>query len=379
VTDAWVGANNPLGLFHRHLRERYHSELAGAAVRAWTAGLVAFELAARVRRVSGWPLVLARNDWFQSRVARHLASLPGNRDRGGTPILFSYSYTALAPFRVAKQRGWITLLGQIDPGPSEERIVAELHRRCPEHARGWQPAPAEYWAAWQKECELADVVIVNSDWSRDALLVEGLPEEKIAVVPLAYTPPPETHGRHRTYPATFSRQRPLRVLFLGQAIVRKGIHDLIAAAQLMEADPIVFDVVGGHGPLSCRPPRNLTFHGPVPRGEVSRWYEKADLFLLPSHSDGFALTQLEAMAHGLPVMATPRCGAVVEQGRTGWVVQPGNPRQLADVLREAISTPSLLSQMSALAVARVGDFSTVRLGQRLVQLTASLGTVPFSI
>ncbi len=220
---------------------------------------------------------------------------------------------------------------------------------------------------------------VNSDWSREALLAEGIPEEKIAVVPLAYTPPPETHGRHRTHPAAFSRQRPLRVLFLGQAIARKGIHDLIAAAELMEADPIAFDVIGGHGPLSRRPPGNLTFHGPVPRGEVSRWYEKADLFVLPSHSDGFALTQLEAMAHGLPVVATPRCGAVVEEGRTGWVVQPGNPRQLADVLREAISTPSLLPQMSALAVARAGDFSTASLGQRLVQLTASLGKVPFSI
>ena len=371
VTDAWADMTNPLRLLHRQLRERYHPELAGADVRAWTVGLAAFEFAARARRRSGWPLVIARNDWFQSRVAQHLASLPDSDNRDGKPVLFSYSYTALAPFRVARQRGWTRVLGQIDAGPTEERIVAELHDRHPQHADGWLPAPAKYWTAWRQECDLADAIIVNSPWSYDALRAEGIPHEKITVVPLAYTPPPETPGRNRAYPRSFSKQRPLRVLFLGQMILRKGVHDLVRAARCMENDPVVFDVVGGHGHPSYAPPGNLTFHGAVPRGEASQWYENADLFVLPTHSDGFALTQLEAMAHGLPVIATPRCGAVVEPGRTGWIVEPGNPRQLADVLCEAISSPSLLAQMSVQAAVRAGEFSTTRLGQRLMQLTTS--------
>ena len=73
-----------------------------------------------------------------------------------SPILLSYSYAALEPFRFAKSRGWKTLLPQIDPGPEEERIVAEEVARVPELAGEWQPAPADYRVSWREECDLAD-------------------------------------------------------------------------------------------------------------------------------------------------------------------------------------------------------------------------------
>ncbi len=311
------------------------------------------------------------------------------------------------------------MLGQIDPGPPEERIVAELHGRWPQYADGWQPAPAEYWADWREECELADVVMVNSEWSRQAMLEEGVPEGKIAVVPLAYeqvrgerckvrerqvsgercqvsedevsgerckvrgreefqpgvsSPSPlSPDTSHLTPdPSHLSPSSPLRVLFLGQVNIRKGIQDLVAAAERLRGEAVRFDVVGPHGPLPAfqggglkSTLRNMTFHGPVPRGEAGRWYRQADLFVLPTHSDGFALTQLEAMAYGLPVVATPRCGAVVEPGRSGWIVEAGSPEQLADAIRDAIRDPARLAEMSAAALRRVEDFSIERLGQNL--------------
>jgi glycosyltransferase involved in cell wall biosynthesis len=372
LTDGWVRPGSPFGLLNRNLRERFHAELRGACVRAWTAGLVAFELGARARGFCGWPLTVARNRWFQSRVARYLASLPQGLDETGMPILFSYSYAALVPFRIAKERGWRTVLGQIDPGPPEERIVAELRGRYPQYAGAWQPAPAEYWAEWAEECRLANVILVNSDWSREALLAEGVAAEKIAVVPLAYDPPQEARSAPRVYPRAFSAERPLRVLFLGQANIRKGIHDLVSAAEGLRNEPVKFDVAGPHGPLPPSLPENLTFRGPVPRGEVGRWYRHADLFVLPTHSDGFALTQIEAMAYGLPVVATPRCGTVVEPGRSGWIVEPGNPGQLAEAIRAVISAPQGLAEMSAAAVKRVEDFSIERLGHRLARLGETL-------
>ncbi len=241
---------------------------------------------------------------------------------------------------------------------------------------------------------------------------EGVPEEKIAVVPLAYEGGKESVVRSQklecraekatgtvcqngpmggngdsphlperpsgccaqmgTVPVStpFSSSPQMRVLFLGQAIVRKGIHDLVHAARLLQKEPIAFDVVGAHGNLPDDLPGNVTFHGPVPRGEAGGWYERADLFVLPTHSDGFALTQLEAMAHGLPIIATPCCGDVVEPGRTGWLVQPGSPEQLADVLREAMASPERLMEMGRRAVERVADFSIERLGERLMELEA---------
>ena len=98
----------------------------------------------------------------------------------------SYSYTALEPFRYAKANGWKTLLVQIDPGPEEERIVAEEAARVPELAADWQAAPPEYWDFWREECKLADRIVVNSEWSREGLVRGGVPAEKISVIPLAY-------------------------------------------------------------------------------------------------------------------------------------------------------------------------------------------------
>ena len=105
------------------------------------------------------------------------------------PILLSYSYTALEPFRYAKAHGWKTLLVQIDPGPEEERIVAEEAARVPQLAGDWQPAPPEYWDFWREECKLADRIVVNSEWSREGLVRGGVPAEKISIIPLAYEAP----------------------------------------------------------------------------------------------------------------------------------------------------------------------------------------------
>ena len=409
LTDAWVHPGSLPGLCKRSLRERFHAELASVSVRAWTARLVAFELVAWASELSGWPRTIARDQWFQARVVDWFARQCVRRVEtlSYKPVLFSYSYAALGPLRVAKQRGWRTVLGQIDPGPAEERIVTELRQRFPEYAGAWQPAPAKYWVAWREECELADVVMVNSDWSRTAMLAEGVPAEKIAVVPLAYeqaghpghplagrgslsgeqgakstepafTPSPSSatiaeHGarewEQRAGEKAFSAERPLRVLFLGQANIRKGIHNLVSAARRLQGETVRFDVIGPHGPLPSSLPENMTFHGAVPRGEAGRWYQQANLFVLPTHSDGFALTQLEAMAYGLPVIATHQCGAVVEPGRSGWIVEAGNPAQLADIVRDAMRNPALLAEMRAAAIRRVKDFSIERLAGRLAEIS----------
>src|SRR6266513_5573943 len=145
---------------------------------------------ARTRRLGGWTKIIACNGWFQRKVVSFLRSQVSTIDY--QPILLSYSYTALEPFRYAKAHGWKTLLVQIDPGPEEEAIVAPESARVPELAGCWQPAPAEYWALWREEWNLADRIVVNSEWSREGLIRGGVPGEKLSVIPLAYemTGPP---------------------------------------------------------------------------------------------------------------------------------------------------------------------------------------------
>src|SRR5262249_25846759 len=214
LTDAWVPPGSPLGALSHTLSERFHPDLASARVRAWNSGLLAFELAARLKRLSDWRVIIARNHWFQRRVAFFLSAHQLST-ADSQPNLFTYSYTALAPLRFAKSQGWRTVLGQIDPGPVEEEIVAAEVEREPSLAPNWTPTPADYWKSWRGECDLADRIIVNSQWSFDALVRTGIPKEKLSIIPLAFeiNVPPVLP---KEYPKQFTATRPLRVLFLGQ-------------------------------------------------------------------------------------------------------------------------------------------------------------------
>jgi len=172
ITDLWMPR---LG--------RFHPSLANARVTAPNLAALTFELKASFARENGWKLISRRNEWFQRHVVAGLAS-SRNGSSNGNHTVFAYSYAAEQIFRFARERGWRTVLGQIDPGPTEERIVAGLHETIGD--KHWKPAPKTYWDSWRTECALADQILVNSNWSRNALLAEGVPAEKIRVVPVAY-------------------------------------------------------------------------------------------------------------------------------------------------------------------------------------------------
>src|SRR5438094_5272391 len=188
LTDAWVPPGSPLAALPFGLRERFHPDLSAAPVQAWNSRLLAFELAARLKRLTGWPLILARNYWFQRKVVTYLSSSQLSVV-GSQPILFAYSYAARDIFRFAKTQGWKTILGQIDPGPIEEEIVAAEAEREPSFAPNWTRAPADYWKSWREECDIADRIIVNSEWSRSCLVKAGVNDSKLFVIALAYESP----------------------------------------------------------------------------------------------------------------------------------------------------------------------------------------------
>jgi len=352
ITDAWVQPRSVIRALGSGLRERFHPELASASTKAWNIGLIAFEAAARIRKLSEWQRVISRNRWFQRRACAYLgrkAETPKSETLKTKLIIFAYSYAARDIFRFAKQRGWKTALGQIDPGPVEEKIVADEAARVPELAGDWRPAPPEYWDNWQEECSLADHIIVNSKWSRSCLLKAGVNGEKVSVIPLAYEPITNTQIT-RAYPARFTRDRPLRVLFLGQVNLRKGVAHLFNAIRSFKDEPIEFWFVG---PMQVFIPSELQnnprvrWFDVVSRGEVDSFYRKADLLILPTLSDGFGLTQLEAQAWSLPIVASRFCGEVVRDGQNGLLLENLTGETIREVLRQCVANPELLAQLAA--------------------------------
>jgi len=103
-------------------------------------------------------------------------------------------------------------------------------------------------------------------------------------------------------------------------------------------------------------PDNMKIFGRVTRFETDKLYMESDVFVLPTLSDGFAVTQLEAMGHSLPVITTPNCGRVVTDGVDGFIVPPRDSQALADALSRLHNDRALLGEMSRQALLTVRRF-----------------------
>ncbi|NJL19679.1 MAG: glycosyltransferase family 4 protein [Leptolyngbyaceae cyanobacterium SM1_3_5] len=376
ITDAWIP---PRSLFNalpgatfRSLRDRFHSDLETASVQAFTSSLLQFELSQKIQKASEWERMIARNRWFQNRAIQQLEAIATKLSHTNTqPVLFTYSYAALEILKYAKSQGWSTVLGQIDPGLVEEEIVIREQQKHPDLAPGWQPVPPSYWENWKAECEVVDRIIVNSNWSRQALQQAGIAAEKIEVIPLVYSPPEAARSFQRTYPEKFSNERPLRLLFLGQIILRKGIAALLEAAEKLKDQPIEFWLVGrSEITPSATISNNIRWIGSVPRSTTAQYYQQADVFLFPTLSDGFGLTQLEAQAWKLPLVASKFCGEVVADGVNGKVLPEVTGEAIATVLQTFLEQPQQLAAFSE-AIASRSNWQLSQLSSQLQILAQS--------
>ncbi len=184
ITDYWAGAGDGTSAMNRRLKQRCHSEIDDDRVTSFNFGFLRTELVAKIRRLKSWDRYQFSNDWFGRKAAGRLRKMIDTHQ--APPTVFAYSYAAKSIFSEAKRLGCRTVLGQIDPGPEEDRIVGELDRKA--GLSSYVPANESYWDDWRKECESADVVVANSNWSCECLIQSGLAAEKIRVVELGFEP-----------------------------------------------------------------------------------------------------------------------------------------------------------------------------------------------
>jgi glycosyltransferase involved in cell wall biosynthesis len=382
VTDVWMPPGSSMArLFDARggpnatawFGGRFEPELAGATVLSFSEQALLFEAHVRMRGTSGWDRVFARNAWFQSHAVRALDAVLAPGD-----TLFAYSYAARDLFALARSRGCRTVLGQIDAARHEEDIVAAEVARHPDVETGFRRLPERYWTDWLDECALADAVVVNSPWCARAIAAAGVAADKVRVVPLAYErSASDSAPVERAAPAAFSAGRPLRALFLGQVIPRKGVFALLDAADLVAGLPIEFEVVGEtarglDAELARRP--NVRASGQVPNARIGEYFARADVFLLPTLSDGFALTLLEAASARVPIVCSDRCGDVIENDRGGLILPEVTGRAIADALRSILAAPASLDRWRADLALIPARFSIAAMASRWGQVLNSVST-----
>ena len=208
------------------------------------------------------------------------------------------------------------------------------------------------------EMEVADYVLIPSDFVRQSFLDQGFSEERLIQVPFGV-------DVDRFRPADQPSGQPFRVLFVGQVGIRKGVVYLLEAWRQLGWRDAELGVVGRVAtevkPILARyadlPGVRFIGHTSDPVGA----YQSADVFAFPTIEEGSALVTYEALACGLPVVTTPNAGSVVRDSIEGFIV----PIRDVDALAAALE--QLRLEMGRVARARAEEFTWEKYGDSLAR------------
>jgi len=178
------------------------------------------------------------------------------------------------------------------------------------------------------------------------------------------------------------------VLFLGAMHPRKGADVLARAISLLDDIPARFIFAGPTGPLeqtvrsllSGYPQERVEFLGQLSSDEVPTLLAEADIFVFPTAwgTEGFGMVAAEAMACGVPVVAS-RIAAIPEvvlDGETGLLAEPGDPVDLASKLRLLLLDPAQRRRFGMAGTKHAQQYRWDRLAQGLIEDSGSEELTP---
>jgi len=197
----------------------------------------------------------------------------------------------------------------------------------------------------------AHTIVANSNAASRQLMDEGIPAGRITVIPNGVEL--DRFGARRT-------ARPISTIATVANLRREKAHEvlLIAAARLLVRHPGLRFLIAGDGPrlnelrelaASLQIANSVTFLGHCE--DVPALLAEADAFVLPSRSEAFPNGAIEAMAAGLPVVASAVGGLLdlIDDGRTGVLVRPDDAEALAHALEDLIHAPEHAAVLGAAA------------------------------
>ena len=241
---------------------------------------------------------------------------------------------------VVIERGSSHILHQTD-------VLSALHVR---HGRTFTGTSRRIIERELAEYEAADLISVPSTFAAKTFTAHGIEAEKIFVNP--YGVNLDLFAPTQRPPLTKTRAQ---ILFVGQVGLRKGVPELLSAFSGLNADAGLC-LIGPLEPGMSKPTqKNVDVIGSVPMATLPNYYRGADVFCLPSWEEGFPLVLLQAMASGLPVVATDATGAadIINPGVEGEIVPAGDVIGLREALDRVLADPFQAKKMGMAARNRI--------------------------
>ena len=285
--------------------------------------------------------------------------------------VYAYEDGALETFRAARDRGLRRVYDlPIAYWQTSKRLLSEEAERYPD----WEPTlgatrdSAEKLSRKTEELALAQLVVCPSKFVLESLPADARAQKQCVVAPFG-SPDVDLGPRPNS--------KKLRVLFAGALTQRKGLADLFAAMKLIDSKQIELVVMGSLlRPLGWYRERfaDFIYEPPRPHGEVLRLMQSCDVFVLPSIVEGRALVQQEAMACGLPVIATKNAGAddAIVDGESGFLIPIRSPQAIAEKINWCAANRALLGGMGIAARKRAAEFTWRAYGESIVSAVRAL-------
>ncbi|PYJ87248.1 MAG: group 1 glycosyl transferase [Verrucomicrobia bacterium] len=293
--------------------------------------------------------------------------LKENRDRLKIDGVYGYEDCAARLFEQARE---LEVRRIYDLPIAYWETAQRLLRREAERYPEWEPTlggtrdSEEKLARKTRELELAEIVICPSAFVLDSLPEQTRRSKKCIIAPFGSPPENRSDRSRRT-------EGPLRFLFAGALSQRKGLADLFAAMKLVRS-PGAELVVMGSPILPMHFYRNqfagFTHEPPRPHEAVLRLMSSCDVLVLPSIVEGRALVQQEAMACGLPLIATRNAGGedLIVEGETGFLVPAGSPETIAEKIEWFLQNRDKLPGMREAARAKAAKLTWTAYGDQIL-------------
>jgi glycosyltransferase involved in cell wall biosynthesis len=269
---------------------------------------------------------------FDRLVARQLPST--------LSAVYGFEHSSLATFQRARELG-VRVIYDL-PAPESQFVHALLEAeldRFPELRTAYHRHTARRedrrLARRRAEWHAADLILVNSRFTRDSYARAGLDCSRVHVAPLGS---PVPVAREEALTAHTDPAGRLSLIWAGTFSVRKGAHFLLDAwreGRLGRHTRLqVFGSVGLPDRVLHPLPEGIEFRGSIPRTELLTHYREADALIFPTLCDGFGLVATEAWSRGVPVITTDRAGAadLLDPGKNGLLIPPADKTAIIDVV-----------------------------------------------
>jgi len=222
-----------------------------------------------------------------------------------------------------------------------------------------------------KEYEEADYISIPSLFVKRTFLGKGIPGNKLIHVPYGVD-----LSQFRQVPKT---DNIFRVIFTGGMSLRKGVHYLLPAFSELNLPNSELMLIGSFNeeikPFFKKYEGRFKWLGHIPQKELYKYYSQGSVFVLMSIEEGMAYVQTQAMACGLPVVATTNTGGedIIRDGKDGFVIPIRDVEKLKEKLVYLYENPEARRKMGESAQQRVNQgFTWDDYGDKIIKLYADI-------